>query len=297
MAGGGLIETICLLVGGSDAMRMWMVALWTVSACLGVSNLLAQKSDQEVQKEQREKWSKFYLKMAKSYEISVQDEKEDVALELVATPVLRWQNPIRPETHGECFVWIRDGRPEAVASLFSYPRNGFRRVAHAFNSISEGTLTADRNDRQFWRVPAHQSVKMIPVPMSPNVAAKPTLRLAQMRSIMRGFTAFVGGGGVEEKRELRLLTTPLYRYPQSDSSQRDGALFAFAMGTDPEVLLLIESREEDSMRKWYFLPMRHTYISLQVLFKGNEVWSYERGDPMATYLSQHGIDRQPEILP
>jgi hypothetical protein len=44
-----------------------------------------------------------------------------------------------------------------------------------------------------------------------------------------------------QRTELRLLSTPVYRY------QVDGALFAFvcAVATDPEAFLLLEARKTD----------------------------------------------------
>lgn len=252
---------------------------------------------ESLKKEQIQKWSKYYGRLAAEYDLKVPTESGTEKLELLPVPVLRWHNPIRATTHGECFVWTRDGRVEAVASLFSYPNDDGRRVAHAFNCLTEQSLTASRNGQDFWTVPTEDVTKMIPLPGDVPVAAKAPLRLSQMRTIIRGFSANSDGTQSEDGRELRLLTTPLYRYSQSADSQRDGALFAFTMGTDPEVLLLLESRGEQGSKSWYFLPMRHSHTSLSVKYKQEKVWSHQRGNQTPTYLSQHGIDRQPAMLP
>ena len=39
--------------------------------------------------------------------------------------------------------------------------------------------------------------------------------------------------------QLRLLPKPWHRYGKGGSGVEDGALFAFAIGTDPEVFLMI----------------------------------------------------------
>ena len=51
-----------------------------------------------------------------------------------------------------------------------------------------------------------------------------------------------------EALELRLLATPLYRYRDTSPEGSDGALFAFVQGTDPEVLLLVETATTRPLR-------------------------------------------------
>ncbi len=265
-----------------------------VSFLFCMAEAVAQES---MGKEQIEKWSQYYQQLAKGYELRVLDDSGEEKLKLAATPALRWHNPIRATTHGECFLWTKDGRVHAIASLFSYSNQGGRRVAHAFNAFGGQVLVAERDGQEFWRVAENDLPKMKPVPGSPTVAVTAPLRMAQMRNIARRFTASSGGTDSEEPRELRLLTSPLYRYSQSDTNKVDGTLFSFAMGTDPEVLLLLESFQEGSKSEWRFAAARHTTTSLYVSYEGTEVWSYLRGTPAPAYLSQHGIDRKPALLP
>jgi hypothetical protein len=42
--------------------------------------------------------------------------------------------------------------------------------------------------------------------------------------------------------QLRLMPKPWLRYGEAGSAVQDGALFAFAVGTEPEVALMIEAR-------------------------------------------------------
>ena len=69
-----------------------------------------------------------------------------------------------------------------------------------------------------------------------------------MRSIAGGFAGRLLDARVEragEEQALRLLPKPLYRYerPDGPTSSSDGALFAFVLGTDPEVFLLLEAAD------------------------------------------------------
>jgi hypothetical protein len=80
----------------------------------------------------------------------------------------------------------------------------------------------------------------------------------------------------DEKRwELRLLPTPLYRYPAAKTGVVDGALFTLVSnaGTDPEVLLLIEARESDGKLHWEFACGRFSDWELHVQRKDKEVFA------------------------
>lgn len=99
-------------------------------------------------------------------------------------------------------------------------------------------------------------------------------RLRQMRGLAREFTARL----VPPQRNpipLRLLSSPLYRYPDNQSSELiDGAIFVFAQGTDPEVLLVIEAVNSSSGEpKWQFGCARMTIVPLEVSRQGETIWS------------------------
>lgn len=254
------------------------------------------RGEDALEKEQIEKWSAYYLKQAKKYRLRVADPVDE-PLALEPTPVLRWQNPLRSTTHGECFVWTLDGRALAVASIFSYPiENEKRRVAHAFNAFADAPLEMSENQRPFWQAASVEAGEWQMVPDSPEVATSASRRLFQLRSIARQFTGHLGGTDGDEERRLRLMASPLYRYSSHDKAEADGALFAFVMGTDPEVMLLVESRKTDSGLKWFFLAARHSYTTLFLRHNDREVWRYTRGERSPRYLSQHGIDLQPSVL-
>ena len=100
-----------------------------------------------------------------------------------------------------------------------------------------------------------------------------------MKKLAREFSAH--GLDMAEKRvDMRLLPTPLYRYPEARTGVTDGAIFAFVAttGTDPEILLLIEAREEKGEARWEFACGRFSDKSLSVRRKDKEVWSLARGE-------------------
>jgi uncharacterized Zn finger protein len=75
-----------------------------------------------------------------------------------------------------------------------------------------------------------------------------------------------------DKRTLRMLTQPLYRYEVARDDVLEGALFAFVEGTDPEVLLLIEARANGEKREWQYALCRLNSVHLQAQYKERSVW-------------------------
>ena len=106
---------------------------------------------------------------------------------------------------------------------------------------------------------------------APDVAASDRLRLTQMRNLARQFSAEMLYNG--QNNQLRLLPQPLYRYPDS-TKERDGALFAFVWdnGTDPELVLRIESSDQSGQAVWKYQPIRLTWRELSLHHEGGRVW-------------------------
>lgn len=76
--------------------------------------------------------------------------------------------------------------------------------------------------------------------------------------------------------QLRLLPEPLFRYADS-TPEKDGALFAFVWdkGTDPELLLRIETNKTDKGLTWHYQSVRFTYRALELKHNGNKVWEVD----------------------
>jgi hypothetical protein len=77
-----------------------------------------------------------------------------------------------------------------------------------------------------------------------------------------------------------LLTQPLYRYEGLDPGKLDrgvldGAIFSFAVGTDPEVLLVLEARQLKDGARWEFAIARFHYVEMKAKYKDREVFSAE----------------------
>jgi hypothetical protein len=67
---------------------------------------------------------------------------------------------------------------------------------------------------------------------------------------------------------------PVFRHARVDGDMRDGAIFAFVMGTDPELFLLLETRAAaNGTAEWHAGFVRFTNAPLIVRRDGRESWS------------------------
>jgi hypothetical protein len=198
-------------------------------------------------------------------------------LELQKEPVLEWTNPVREVwlVQGVVFLWLRDGQPAALGGVFSHPAPSWkgRKILHELLALDRDKLLVSRPKGALneWKPHVGLERKVLADAAAP--AATRGARLVQMRRLAQEFTGYVTDRE-DKRRDLRLLPTPLYRYPAVKTGVVDGALFALVVeGTDPEVLLVLEAREEDGKTRWEYACGRFGVISMYVQHKGKEVWS------------------------
>jgi hypothetical protein len=244
--------------------------------------------------DESDRWTQIFLQAAKSYELT---GEQGAPMKLLAKPLLNWSNPERNTGAGAVFLWTHDGQPAAVMCV--YP-SAETTLDHEFQSLSETTLQASLNERAVWK-PAEPGIEYkLLSEVRPPGKVRP-LRLTQMRALARTFSARIVKPD-EAPKPLRLLPTPIYRYPDSETERKlvDGAIFAFVQGTDPEVLLMIETvRDEQGTLQWRYATARMSMVPLeashndQVVWKRN--WSYNFGAPQESYYTIRDIPfRKPE---
>jgi len=211
---------------------------------------------------------------AKRYEFRHSDKSPDT-FQLVEQPLLRWSNPTNGEVHGSVFLWTRDGCPEAATSTYKFFDR--KQVNVELVSLSEFPFRARRSNRLRWTPEAGITFK--PVPDAPPAAEMGQRRQFQMRSLARKYTGALADRGDDTTlSQLRLLPRPLHAYESSDAS-REGALFAFVNTTDPEILLMIESRKTARGREWMFAAARMHFCRLQLKFEDKVVWEVTQAAP------------------
>lgn len=232
---------------------------------------IAQKPSVK-EKDEDTGWQRVFRQMAEEYRLGPAEEGE-ATYELHTAPVLRWNQPVRGGDDGAVFVWQRNGRPEIIGTIFAWPHaDGYRVVVHEMHSLSSIPLAGKYQGQPIWKIDK-PSVEMKAIPEAPAPSKSEAARLTQMRALARDFSAR-SIDRQESEWELRLLAQPLYRYDiKKPGDVLDGALFAFAQGTDPEVILILEARREKEEFLWEYGLGRFSDLKLHVKLKNKEVWS------------------------
>jgi hypothetical protein len=233
------------------------------------------------------RFQKLYLDEAKRWEMWIGPDHKRKA-ELVADPVFRWQNLVRERGQsGAMYVWALEGRPVVIGGVFSNPAGNNRRdIIHEFHALSPEQLFPEfRNSQSKWLPKA--AVKMEKLPDSPDVEETAAKRMLQLRAIGRDFAA-ISVDDQNQRWQLRLLPKPLYRYDKPQGNIIDGALLAFLSdaGTDPEIILILEARQEANRKIWFYRTIRLSISDLYVDYKGQRIWTSLRKDLSSTYANE-----------
>jgi hypothetical protein len=192
-------------------------------------------------------------------------------LALSGAAVLRWSYPIRNVDDAAAFVWLGAERPEAVATVMSYrDRTQNLRRAYEFVSLSPHPLAAVQGGRRVWH-PQKPGFTWQAVPDAPMPAEAAALRRRQMHDLAAKFHVAVESD--KNRYELRLLSQPLYRYQSAKADILDGSLFALAEGTDPELILALESPVEKP--GWKFAVARLTRWAVEIRYQDKKVGQFE----------------------
>jgi len=130
---------------------------------------------QEIPARESSGWQKLFREHAAGYKIAIQGAP-DAEVKLTSEPVLHWSQPVRGGADGAVFLWVREGLPVAVGTLFIWPmENGQQGVSHELHSLSQQPLIATWKDRKW--TPPKDSVKWNPLSKTtPAKAAEQRLR-------------------------------------------------------------------------------------------------------------------------
>lgn len=175
---------------------------------------------------------------------------------------------------GSVYVWHdAASRLAAIGTIGALPIRGadteFVELHLLKPSPIETVRIKGRPDKQ-WD-PDVEGLRLRVFTGAPAVAKDGRQRLAQMKSLARQFSVEMMHR--ERVSQLRPLPQPIYRYADA-TADRDGALFAFVWdtGTDPELLLRIESTQSEGTIQWHYQPLRLTWRELRLQREGVEVW-------------------------
>lgn len=211
---------------------------------------------------------KLMNETAARFEIRV-GKAEGPVLKLAKQPVIRWDNPRSFVVDAATFVWLDRHRPQAIGGMWI--KNG-----HAYfdlQSLSAQPLTASVDGVARWST-SRPGISWEAVTDGPPPGASRAERLRQMKQLAQEFSTYAikttpdyDDGSIWH---LRMMAQPIYRYPEEAD---DGAIFAFSQGTDPEVFLLFELREDKGKPRWHFSFAPACVWELHAKRGDREVWS------------------------
>lgn len=166
-------------------------------------------------------------------------------------PIFRFSDPARGCVAAAVWKLGDTGRPKALITTELH-RTTFGKpcIAYEYSSLT-ATKFSVRSDDIKWSAPG-TLYEFKAVPNGPVPEKTALRRLIQMREIAKRFVAVEEVD--KERCELRLLTQPVDRYVPSNTENADGAIFLFAFGTNPEVVLMLES----DGTKWNYAAGRMT---------------------------------------
>ena len=187
-------------------------------------------------------------------------------------PIFRWANPERKSVAGNLFLWTVQGRPQAMMGIWCVRGKA---AGYEIQSCSESGFTVELPDQAWTASQRGLKFAELSTPVPP--AGSPARRDFQARQILqKRFRAEITKSGRKNAEKLRLLPKPVYTYAKRPAGVISGAMYSFAMGTDPEALVVIEARQEaDEAPKWFyaFVPSTivevHGYLDDQLVFESN----------------------------
>lgn len=224
---------------------------------------------------EREKRLAAMQHIADQFHVQVVEDGKPRDVPRLESPILRFNDPAREFHDATLWAWGDKGRPVCLLAIEQYSGRMFELI-----SLADGTLTADA-ERLKWR-PKSPGITLAPFPEAPPPARQSARRMVQMKDLLGKLAAYeVGKTG--SRYELRLMPRALYRYQDPESELTDGAIFAFAYGTNPELLAIIEARGEAKEAAWHVGFARCGTAEPHVLLGDKEIFHlpYARGTTAA----------------
>jgi hypothetical protein len=223
----------------------------------------------------------------------IRSDDADFPTRFAPKPIFRYSDPARGHVAAAVWKLGDEGRPKAIlTSELDRFSNGQPTISHEYSSLT-ATRFSLTLDNMRW-TPAGTKYEFKPIPNAPAPGETPQRRLLQIRDLAKRFA----GHEIVKKEncELRLLPQPVDRYTPSPAERADGAIFFFTFGTNPEVMLLIES----DGKQWHYSAGRMTGAEeVALTFDGTVAWQgapLEKG-PSSTYTGSIAAIEIPGVTP
>jgi hypothetical protein len=223
-----------------------------------------------------------------SLQVKFADDANTESVQFRDRPVLRYSDPARGMFDATVWRMGDRGRPDVLVAMEITRKQDTHLLNYEFLSLT-GRPLALSSGPFTWK-PMAGMLQWKSLPDGPVPADKEQLRGLQMRKLAQRFSGTELYHG--ERSELRMLPQPIDRYVPGKQPNSDAAMFAFVYGTNPEIVLFIETDGS----AWSFAAGRLSAAASWLMLDGKEVWQQEAvkaPDPMSPYVS----NRHPVVLP
>ena len=189
-------------------------------------------------------------------------------------PLLKYGDPTRDIGSSALWVWM-DGEVPAMFQkievnvhqgsndkwTWCFANASSQKLECAWPEVRRGSVTVNE-------VPTGE------IPESPKVKenAPASAMALTARQLSRKFTARDGDD------ELRLLPRPLLEFNAEKQNIPYGAVFGFATGTNPSIVLIIQAEKKNGEVVWTYRPMHMTALTVELEYDGQKIWQ-EDGQP------------------
>lgn len=248
---------------------------------LALATATLAEEPQKPADEQRAEHQKRLFEVATSIRLLADPARDDSAVKLVAEPILRYTDNTRQIDGSSLWIWSNGGRPSAILAVEYYP-NDRRGPRWLFEIASLSTeRIAARREPELNFTAKEPGLKFIRFPDAEPPADKAARRLTQINALARRISVHTHAT-IDGRVELRQLSRPLLRYSDDKADILDGAVIAFAYGTNPEVLLVLEARQAaDGPGTWLFAFAQMTGAAIVANLDSKEIWQCGEADPPA----------------
>lgn len=219
--------------------------------------------------------SQEVLKLLEGYRVQSVPKNSATEVTLVRRPLLTFGDAARNNEAGTLWVWMAAGRPVAFVENY-LPVGDSSNWVQALTLSSSTRIDMEIQTSQRWKPMQPQMEMQLCPDELRTVAATPGQRLRQMKEISRRFQAHEFWDPDNSRFELRLLVQPILRYGAESTQTIDAAVFVFAHGTNPEVLLHIEASQVNEITAWKYGFIRVGSAEMHVAYDEHEVWTVAR---------------------
>jgi hypothetical protein len=190
-------------------------------------------------------------------------------------PLFRYDDETRGYVDGTVWRLGETGRPLAIITAELHPKYPGTGPAIVYDllSLTGRPFTARSPDIPGWS-PRASAVVLKPLPKAPEASAVPAKLILKLKEQARRFS------GTQEVQELdktfvhlRLLPREIERYTPGPQEHADGAIFLFANGRNPAILLVVET---DGKEWQYGIGRLSMPSTLEMKLDDAVVWSGPR---------------------